>query len=184
MTMDRRHTLVAEAYSSLGGAVYGYILKRTGNAADSEDLLQDVFLNLLQSDIIFSESSISRLIYRIARNRVIDWLRRHALSEKAAEYFAFTSPVSADSVEDHVAAREVMALEASCIAGMPGKRAETYLMYVHRGCSVREISAILEISPRTVENHLFNARKMMRAEFARRSVGLMSARASRIRQSG
>ena len=52
MTMDRRHNLVAEAYSSLGGAVYGYILKRTGNAADSEDLLQDVFLNLLQSDII------------------------------------------------------------------------------------------------------------------------------------
>lgn len=52
MTMDRRHNLAAEAYSSLGGAVYGYILKRTGNAADSEDLLQDVFLNLLQSDII------------------------------------------------------------------------------------------------------------------------------------
>ena len=36
----------------MGGAVYGYILKRTGSAADSEDLLQDVFLNLLQSDII------------------------------------------------------------------------------------------------------------------------------------
>lgn len=164
---DIRHRLVADAYSSTGGAVYGYILKRTGSPADAEDLLQDVFLNLLQCDTIISEHSITRLIYRIARNRVIDWLRRHALSEKAAEWFSFSSPVSSCAVDEAVAASETRRIEAGCISAMPERRAEVYLLYTRRGCSVRDISGILGLSTRTVENHLFNARTFIREEFRR-----------------
>ena len=54
-----------------------YINARIGNRADAEDILQDVFLRVHQRlDSLRSEENLRAWIFRVARNAVIDHLRR------------------------------------------------------------------------------------------------------------
>ena len=94
----------------------------------------------------------------VARNQVIDFLRHHAHIRKAQEYFALHGQRHASVTEEQVVADELERIEADCIKRMPAKMAEVFVLYVHRGWSVPDISDSLDISRRTVENHIFRAR--------------------------
>ncbi|NLI99343.1 sigma-70 family RNA polymerase sigma factor [bacterium] len=59
------------------GPIYAYIYRWMRNRADAEDLTQDVFIKVFRALGTYSrQSSFRAWIYRIARNRVIDFLRR------------------------------------------------------------------------------------------------------------
>lgn len=68
--MDRDE-LIIRAFRRLYEPLCGYIRKRTGDIADIEDMVQDVFMSLLSSDRIFTEHSVDKYAYTCARNRVI-----------------------------------------------------------------------------------------------------------------
>lgn len=59
------------------GSIFAYIYRWLRNRADAEDLTQDVFLKMFKALGTYSrKSSFRAWLYRIARNRVIDHLRR------------------------------------------------------------------------------------------------------------
>ena len=70
--MDRDE-LIVRAFRRLYEPLCGYIRKRTGDIADIEDMVQDVFLSLLSSDRIFTQQSVAKYAYACARNRVMDY---------------------------------------------------------------------------------------------------------------
>ncbi len=159
-----RDKLVSDIYTEMYDAVRRYILRRIGDGrqADAEDLAQDTFVRLLTSDTEIDREQAPRLVYTIARNQVIDFLRHHASIRKAQEYFAGHAQRSSRVTDEQVAADELERIEADCIRKMPSKMAEVFVLYVHRGWSVPDISDSLEISRRTVENHIFRARRDVR----------------------
>ncbi|MGI5847412.1 MAG: RNA polymerase sigma factor [Candidatus Cryptobacteroides sp.] len=161
---SRQDYLVAEAYRDRYASVLRYICRRLGpgQRIDAEDLCQDVFVRLLQYDTFLNAENLPRLIYTIARNRVIDYLRRHIRTRAAQEYFFRSSPKSALTTEEQVIADELEQLENACIKRMPPRKAQVFVLYIHRGKSIEEISSSLDISPRTVENHIFRARMDVR----------------------
>lgn len=158
----RQDALISATYGKMRGAVCGYILKRIGNAADSEDLAQDVFVRLLECNTLLTEQTLPNFIYTIARNHVIDYLRRHARSRMAAEYFSRRGMSSTRNTEERVAANELERLERESISRMSPRKAEIYVLYVHENRSVDDISTELQLSRRTVENHIFAARRELR----------------------
>ena len=65
------------------GPVYAYLARTTGDRHLAEDLLQDVFLRLIQNIERYSESGrFEAWLFRIAANRVRDWARRRVKSER------------------------------------------------------------------------------------------------------
>jgi len=59
------------------GPIFAYIYRWLRNRADAEDLTQDVFIKMFRALYSYSrQSSFRAWLYRIARNRVIDFLRR------------------------------------------------------------------------------------------------------------
>lgn len=59
------------------GPIFAYIYRWLRNRADAEDLTQDVFIKMFRALHTYSrKSSFRAWLYRIARNRVIDFLRR------------------------------------------------------------------------------------------------------------
>lgn len=157
-----KNSMIGNAYSRLSGMVFGYILKRIGNAAEAEDLTQVVFLRLLECKWLISENTIQNLIFSIAHNQVIDWLRRNARSQKAMEYFFIHSPRTANTTEEEVEKNELEMIERKCISKMSARRAEIYIQYIYGGKSADEIAESSALSKRTVENHIFSARKEMK----------------------
>ncbi len=158
----RQDELISKAYLDRRDAIRGYILKRIGNFSDSEDLTQDVFARLLEYNTLLTEQTLPSFIYTIARNQVIDYLRRHACSRRAAEYFFVHSVRSTRNTEEQIAVNELEELEQKSIDAMSPRKAKVYLLYVHENRSVDEISESLQLSRRTVENHIFSARVDLR----------------------
>jgi RNA polymerase sigma factor (sigma-70 family) len=55
----------------------GFIRRRIGNASDAEDILQDVFYQLLVSDSVMEPiENLTAWLFTAARNKVIDWYRK------------------------------------------------------------------------------------------------------------
>lgn len=159
---SRQNEIVAKAYRTMYGAVCGYVAKRISSSSDVEDIVQDTFECLLAPGRIFSEQTISRFIYSVAHSLVVNWYRRHACSIRAQEYFFAHSPVSAEDADVKVQVADVMRVEAQVLLSV-GKTGRTaYMMSVHQGESAKEIARRLELSERTVENHIFRTRAKVR----------------------
>jgi len=161
---NRQDELVAATYERLRPALVGYVMKRIGRERqeDAEDLVQDVFLQLLSYDTFLEGERLVNLVYRMARNLVVDYLRRHACSEAARAYFQAFAPRETCCTDEQVACDEMESIAAKVLSRMPSRKAEVFVLYVYRGMPVRQISETLGISGRTVENHVFRARAEIR----------------------
>src|SRR5438445_6743259 len=71
---------LSELYTLYFPRVYRYILARTGNTYDSEDLAEEVFMRVLEAIERFQwrEAPFSASLFRIAHNAVISQRRKEA----------------------------------------------------------------------------------------------------------
>lgn len=163
----RRSEMIAQAFVRMYAPLCGYVAKRIGSPADVEDLVQDTFESLMKPGLMLSEQSLTKFIYSIAHNHIIDYLRRHACSIRAQEYFFAHSPLAADDADLQVQAADVMDIEDAVLKETGEKGRTIYMMFVHRGCSAKEIAEDMGLSERTVENHIFRTRNKVRESLRR-----------------
>lgn len=164
-TNSLRDDLVAAMYEKMRPVVIRYVCKRLGNAllAEAEDICQEVFMQILLYDKEITADTLPRLVYTMARNHVVDYFRHHSRTLAAQDFFFRNTARARCATEEQVALAEVEQLEQSVVEKMPRRKAAVYLLYVHFGRSVEEISSSLNISRRTVENQIFRARQDVRA---------------------
>lgn len=162
----RRDSLIAECYATLCEPLRRYAESYICNRTEAEDLVQDVFIRLLDYNTLLNEQSLHGLVYRIARNLITDHFRRNACRKSAAEYFSRFGTSVTRNTEETVSANELLRIEQSVFAAMPPRKAQVYMLYVHENRSAGEISARLNLSRRTVENHIFSARCDLRKALA------------------
>lgn len=104
---------LAELYSLYFPRVYRYILARTGNVSDAEDLTEEVFLRVLDAIQRFQwrEAPFSAWLFRIAHNAVISQRRRDGARGRPAP-LSEALPVDAqgpeETVENRAALNEIM----------------------------------------------------------------------------
>lgn len=166
-TFADNNMMVAEMYSKMRSSVVRYVCNRLGGGllAEAEDMCQDIFLQILTCDKEITVETLPGLVYRMAHNRIVDYFRHHTRAIAAQEFFFSHSARSACTTDEHVAAAEIERIEQQVVEGMSEKKASVYVLYVHFGRSVDEISSSMNISRRTVENHIFRARREVRATF-------------------
>src|SRR5436190_1899100 len=64
---------ISETIKKERGRLLNFISNRTPTIEDAEDILQDVFYELVQSETI---ESTAAWLYRVARNKITDWYRK------------------------------------------------------------------------------------------------------------
>lgn len=126
------------------------------NQADAEDLVQDVFVNLLRRDLRAIESPRSYLA-RAATNAVLDHLRHQRVRARVIQ-------------EGLDPDRE--AAGAGAEAALPPKCRVAFLLSRVHGLTMREIAERMEISEKTVEKHLLKAMLRCRAALAAAGRGM------------
>jgi len=69
-----------ELVSRYAGRLFGYLSRSVGNRADAEELVQDVFVKMVQGLRTYHEREKFEVwLYRIAHNRIVDhWRKRRA----------------------------------------------------------------------------------------------------------
>lgn len=161
--------LISQSYIDFHTAIYNYIKNRINNAEDAADLAQDAYVRLLDYKAMLRQETIKSFVFTIARNLVIDYIRRHyRKQEVSANMYEFSKEYT-ESVENELYAKDLQKLENGMMMTLPKQRKLIYYMDRFEEKSADEISKTLQISKRTVESHLFSSRKTIR-EYVRKCI--------------
>ena len=125
--MDSSFSLISEAFEKYRSQVLNYINYRIENYDDSEDLVQDTFVSLLECSKLICEDTIKSFIFTIAHNLVIDYLRRRCKKQEIASYM-MENPVSATcSPETDIVVNDIKEHEVHRMSLLPSQRKKNIL---------------------------------------------------------
>ena len=143
-----------KAVAQHGDTVYRVAYHSLGSRADAEDVMQSVFLRLLQHRKAFeSDDHLKHWLIRVAVNesrRLLRslWRRRTVPMDGQWDAPVFDRPAQSALYE------AVMAL--------PEKYRLTIYLYYYEDYSVKEIAAALRANPSTVQTWLMRARGLLK----------------------
>jgi RNA polymerase sigma factor (sigma-70 family) len=150
MDQDRR---IAAAFDREAVRLGRFIRRRVSDAGVAEDILQDVFSELLEAErLVQPIEQVSAWLFRVARNRITDWFRRrkpetHGTADDAGPdgpeggFWEDALP-SPDAGPDALYARARMLDElAEAIAELPERQRAIFIAHEIEGLSFREIAA-------------------------------------------
>lgn len=159
-----RENIIAKSYTDHFGRILGYISRRVNDIYEAENLTQDVWARLLESNAEIEETSLLSLLYTIARNLVNDYLRHLYRTLGAVENLtpANYDDYTATDVESEIIAHDLARKEERYVECLPKQRRIIYVMSRYEDKSVDDIAGELSLSFRTVENHLRLGRKDVR----------------------
>lgn len=156
MAGDERRSAIsgelARAYAERGARLRA-IASRAG-PEEVADLVQDAFLKAVEAGGKAEVEKPVHLLFRIARNAVIDRLRSKS---RTAALFRSEEADAADPAanpERILIASERLKRAMACIEHMPPKRREVFLLHRLEGLSYAEIARRAGISIKTVEKHM------------------------------
>lgn len=154
--------LITKSYTDYHHSVYLYIYYKINSKEEAEDLSQDVFLRLMNYKQLLCSETVKHFIYTIARNLVTDYLRRYYKKQDITSYMYDHAERSSNETESQIMAQDLLNCEKSRIDLLPTQRRKIYTMSRFQEKSSLDISLELNLSHRTVENHLFISRKEVR----------------------
>ena len=134
--------------------------------AVAEEVVQDVLLEVWRRrDTLAFEQEPRRYLMRATRNRALNRVRHDAVASRAAaldiseEAHAATAPAM-------VQAAELERAIAQAVATLPARCRAVFELSRRNHMSYAEIADALEIAPKTVENQMGKALRMLRVALA------------------
>ena len=143
-----------------------YVRSRINSEEDAEDLVQDVFLRLLEYPGEIVAQSAGNLAFSIASHVVNDYLRHQYVKTSVHSNISATQTGISNETENAVVGRDMQRFERRHLNAMPAQRRLIYIMRIHQGKTTKEIADALHISPRTAENHFYIGIRQMRQSFS------------------
>lgn len=160
-TMNSTH-LIADSYTSYHRSVYLFIYYKIRDREEAEDLAQDVFLRLIDYKPMLCADTMKYFIFTIARNLVNDYLRHQYKKQEVTSYIYERALTYTHETESQIVADDLATHEKRKLGLLPPQRRTIYAMSRFEDKSISDISSELNLSSRTVENHLFISRKEIR----------------------
>jgi RNA polymerase sigma factor (sigma-70 family) len=152
---DRR---IAETIGREQGRLWNFIRRRVANESDAEDILQDVFYELVQAYRLMKPiEQVSAWLYRVARNRIIDRFREKRPEASADAPVAFAEDGEELRLEDLLPsqeagpeadfARRVLLEELdAALDELPPEQREAFVAHELEGRSFKELAAETGVS--------------------------------------
>lgn len=123
-------------------AVYRYLLRRTNDPHEAEELTQRVFVDaaVALSRAAFQPDSMLAWLYTVAERRLIDELRRRSNAAETVRQFAQLSPGRSHPPQYGVAVAETL---RAAIAELPAEQCSVVVMKILEGRTFAEIASSL-----------------------------------------
>ncbi|MGO3372693.1 RNA polymerase sigma factor [Pseudolactococcus laudensis] len=136
-----------------------YLIKTGANPADAQDIVQDVFIKLIQADIVLAPDKLRPWLYRVALSRFYDLYRREKryralLSERF--YLIYGNVVNLDNDRSWQLEQALQTLTDYQLG--------LVTLYYEDDKSVKDISEIYQISEAKVKTDLYRLRHKLKQE--------------------
>ena len=155
-------------YARHSGGTYRYFLRSLRNEALAQELLQDLWMNLIRARATYVvEARFATWLYRMAHNRLIDHYRRSSVVQLVALETDDDAPdeTHADGAPgpDAIAAsRQAAQHLLQQVEALPGAQREAFLLQEEGGLSLAEIAAATGTGVETVKSRLRYAMTRLR----------------------
>lgn len=142
----------SEVISGEQSRLRSFIRRRVPNRADAEDLLQDVFFELLQAQRLLQPIDyITGWLFRVARNRITDLFRKKkpdlfadlAAENEEGEYLEIDELLPSPEAGPEALAIRTALLNGlkAALAELPPEQREIFLAHELEGRSFKDLSA-------------------------------------------
>lgn len=149
-------------YNEYWPRLYGYVYNRLKSKEVAEEIIQEVFFSLWKkhTELQLTHSLAAYLFtavkYQLLNYLKSDRIRRIYISNLAPEQ------QSDNSNEEHIAATDLKNTMEKEVSRLPEKCQQVFRMSRHEHLSITDIANTLNISHKTVENHLTKALRQLR----------------------
>lgn len=144
----------------------GFVESQIGASDVSEDLVQNIFLNLWRRRCeceprttlrayLFGAARNESIRYRKHQNVRDEWEREEKMKSRSQNE---SRPSPAETVEH----RQLQRAMQEFVSELPERRREVYVLSRRHGLTYKEIASVLDISPKTVDNQMVEALKFLR----------------------
>lgn len=154
-------------YTLYADMLYNFILNLTKSPIETQDILQDTFMRIWQTrERINIELSFKTYLYTIARNLIIDSLRKQIDNVTFEEYICSEAfqQYSENNIERNISFDEFKEKLAKAKEKLPLRQKEIFELSREKGYSIQSIAETLQLSEKTVKNQLTLALKVIRSE--------------------
>ena len=150
--------------------IYTFSLTYLKNRDDTDELVQNVFLKIWEKrSTLDSTQNLKAFIFKIAVNTIYDFIRRKNI-ERAFEDYAKLKYTTNENYTWHTVIFEEMKNNLNkLISQLPEKQKKIFQLSKLEGLTNDEIAHQLNLSKRTVENHLCRALTFLKKHFKNES---------------
>lgn len=144
-------------YRPLGNAVFRLVQDRDV----AEDLVQDVLLYVWKNrETLHITVTYKAYLYRAALNAAQRYAERQ--QRQVAWDEARPPDVGTNTTAEHLDGQEAEAAVAAALARLPPQCRAVFLLSRHDGLSYQQIADTLDVAPKTVENQMGKALRLLR----------------------
>lgn len=152
-----------EIYKRFSKLLYIYARKIVKDKDQAEDLVQDVFLSLWnKAEGLELKSSLSSYLYSAVRYKFFDLVSRQKIRADYVAKFQFFIDRGVCSTDDYINEKELALQVEKQITKLPNKMREVFELSRNAGLSHRQIAEKMDLSEKTVRNHINHALRILR----------------------
>ncbi len=140
--------------------LFGYFFNRTQSHSQAEELVQLTFIKFWEyhSSLDPALSPDMQLYYK-ARITYIDWLRKEATQKNLLSRILHNDQ---DTIIKYSDDSEKFERARRALEKLPEMRRKVLTLFYLEGYNYKEIAALLNISPKTVDNHIYQGIAQLR----------------------
>jgi len=150
-------------YDKYSGKLYAFSLKYLRSTAESEELVQSVFLKLWENHKnLRKESSFKSYLFTIAYNDICKLFRKRNYLQKFISDTIAENPQSSFEIEEGIYFQSVLKRVQQIVNKLPERQKTIFEKSRQEGKSTKEIAEEVGLSPGTVDNYISEAIKFIR----------------------
>lgn len=163
MSSTSNREFIATIYHKFWKELYVVAYRRLRSEQDVEDILQDLFISLIEGKASFeNEHSIRAFLHKRLKSRIIDFYRKALLNTTFELHECRNSEASDTYSDTALLHNELELIVQQEISNMPEKMKEIFLLSREEQLSNEEIAQQLNLSNQTVRNQVSAALKRIR----------------------
>jgi len=154
---------INELYELYSSRLYRFVFGYLKTEADTLDIIQEVFIRLWSSrSQLKDDTNLEAFLFTVARNTIISAFRKKITEKEYLEDLKLLAIQNSSDTESQVEYNLLSEKVKKLVTQLPNQRKRIFILSKEKGYTNQAIANELQISIKTVEDHMTKARKFLK----------------------